>query len=138
MQKAVIAKLDEKFLETTTADADRFVYCNYVMPLLVTADDDVTPILPGYKRGLLNAFAYNGIIDGAALKKALPALGFVDSLRSMGSHSTARRARRNRAMTSIAGEVVRRPARSKRPPCCSRWSAIPSRRATRFWPKRCA
>jgi hypothetical protein len=78
MQKAVIATLDEKFLETATADADRFVYSNYVMPLLVTAADDVTPILPGYKRTLLNAFAYNGIIDGAEIKKALPGLGFAE------------------------------------------------------------
>ena len=74
MQKAVIAKLDQALLETTAADSDRFVYSNYVMRLLVTYDDGVTPIVPFYKRTILNAFARNGIIDGMKLKKALPGL----------------------------------------------------------------
>ncbi len=75
MQKAIIAKVDEGLLDTTAADSDRFVYSNYVMPLLVTYDDNVTPIVPFYKRKLLNAFAHNGVIDGAQLKRALSGLG---------------------------------------------------------------
>src|SRR4051794_26216126 len=75
MQKAIIAKVDEALLDTTAADSDRFVYSNYVMPLLVTYDDNVTPIVPFYKRKLLNAFARNGVIDGVQLKKALAGLG---------------------------------------------------------------
>ncbi|MFO1204590.1 MAG: hypothetical protein U1E63_02425 [Burkholderiales bacterium] len=74
MQKSIIAALDESLLETKTADSDRFVLCNYVMPLQITFADDVTPILPLYKIKLLIAFARTGIIDGLRLQEAVPSL----------------------------------------------------------------
>jgi len=76
MQTAVVASLDEEFLKTETADSDRFVYCNYVMPLRITFSDDVTPILPDYTRKALTAFVRAGVIDGPGILKALPALDF--------------------------------------------------------------
>jgi len=75
MPKAIIAALDETLLETKTADSDRFVLSNYVMPLLITFADDLTPLLPGYKRALLNAFARTGVIDGPRKLEGIPALG---------------------------------------------------------------
>ena len=74
MPKVIIAALDEALLETKTADSDRFVLCNYVMPLLITFADDVTPLVPGYKRELLNAFARTGAIDGPRILEAIPPL----------------------------------------------------------------
>src|ERR1044071_668913 len=74
MQKSIIASLDESLLETKTADSDRFVLCNYVMPLLITYADDVTPLLPGYKRAQLNAFARTGVLDGQRMLEAISAL----------------------------------------------------------------
>jgi hypothetical protein len=80
MQKPVIAGVDGKLLESKTADSARFVYSNYVMPLLITSGDDVTPILPGYKREMLNAFARAGVINGPQIREALPALGLGELL----------------------------------------------------------
>jgi len=74
MPKAIIAALDESLLETKSADSDRFVLCNYVMPLLITYADGVTPLLPDYKRALLNAFARNGVIDGPRILERVSGL----------------------------------------------------------------
>jgi hypothetical protein len=71
MQHAIIADVSEKSLESATADSDRFVYSNYVMPLLITFDDHTTPILPDYKRSVVKVFARAGIIDGPGVLKGL-------------------------------------------------------------------
>ena len=56
MQKSVVAKIDESFLECGTEFSDRFVYSNSFVPFSVTFDDNKTPILPTYKKYLLREF----------------------------------------------------------------------------------
>jgi hypothetical protein len=74
MQEAVVADVTGAFLESSTADSERFVYSNYVMPLLITAGDEVTPLLPGYKRTAITEFVDAGIIDASQLSELLSTL----------------------------------------------------------------
>ncbi|TDU90345.1 hypothetical protein EV138_3931 [Kribbella voronezhensis] len=75
MSKVVVADIDTDGLGFAAAFSDRYVYSNYFVPVLITFDDEVTPILPFYaKQQLLEALRYGGL-DRDRLPGILKKLG---------------------------------------------------------------
>ena len=75
-QKPVTCEITEDFLKCTSADCDRFVYSNYLVPLLVTfAGGSDTPIIPFYKKNLILEVLSSGILDLGELMPGLTRLG---------------------------------------------------------------
>jgi hypothetical protein len=75
-QKPIVCEITEDFLKCTSADSDRFVYSNYLVPLLVAfAGGSDTPIIPFYKKNLILEVVSSGILDPGDLMPALVGLG---------------------------------------------------------------
>jgi hypothetical protein len=57
--RVVVANVSDEALTSGVEWSDRYVYANYFVPLLVTFDDEVTPILPFYvKQQLVELLRY--------------------------------------------------------------------------------
>lgn len=75
MGTVIVAEVGEEGLGFATGFSDRFVYSNYYVPVLITFDDGVTPVLPFYtKQAIVEALRYGGL-DGDRLPGILKTLG---------------------------------------------------------------
>ena len=75
MAKTALADISDEALTSGTADSDRYVYSNYFVPLLITFDDDVTPIVPfTIKNDLLEMTRY-GLVPEDRMKAIFEDLG---------------------------------------------------------------
>lgn len=62
MTRTISADVSDDELTSGTEYSDRYVYSNYFVPLLITYDDDVTPIVPFFvKEQLLDYVRYGGL-----------------------------------------------------------------------------
>jgi hypothetical protein len=76
MAKTVVANVGDELLSSATEHSDRYVYCNYFVPRLVTFDDDKTPILPFYTKQQILEVAKYGLVDPDRLVTILRELGY--------------------------------------------------------------
>ena len=82
MGTVIVAEVGEEGLGFATGFSDRFVYSNYYVPVLITFDDGVTPVLPFYtKQAIVEALRYGGL-DGDRLPGILKTLGLGQLWRS--------------------------------------------------------
>ena len=69
MTRTVSADISADELASGTEYSDRYVYSNYFVPLLLTFEDDVTPIVPLFvKQQLLDYVRYGGLTRTASTR----------------------------------------------------------------------
>jgi hypothetical protein len=75
MSKTIIAEVSDEVLSFKTEYSDRYVYSNYFVPLLLTFDDDRTPLLPFYNKKRILETIRSGLLESNRVQDIVRLLG---------------------------------------------------------------
>lgn len=76
MAKSHVAEFDDQLLASESSPSDRFVFANYYVPILLTPEDDDTPLLTFYQKQILIDVLRSRLMTPERFAEILKELGY--------------------------------------------------------------